>query len=238
MNTRISIPALCAFLLTGALVTAQTEVKKTQDPHGQVKDASASKVEPSMPIEFSVSGLTKTNIDKVKTSLTSMESPCYVCEGCKHEQTTAGRCSPCNVDLKEKKTPVFTEAVPSLETGTIRVTRKASSNLSYADLDSALMKNAVQIDDTKFRLPGQFRLVLRGGKLEDVGAIEKAFTDAKLFDKVKADFDAVSGDIVVMVKANATPPLRTQVISLLDGLGTGTKLADIVWGPIPTPAKT
>ena len=237
MHTRTTLPALLAFLLAGSLITAQTEVKKEQDPHGQIKDAAACKVEPGVPLQFSVSGLTKDNADKVGLSLTSMETQVYVCEGCKHEQATAGRCSPCNLDLKATKEPLFSEAVPSFESGTIRVTPMAGRTLRYSGLEGALLKNSIQIDSDKFPLAGKARLVLLGGTLENAKLIEKGLADAKLFDSVKADFDAASGEIRVTVKAGTTPPMRAKVLSTIDALGTKAKLSDVIWGLSPTPLK-
>jgi hypothetical protein len=233
MHTRIFSPALLAVLLTGSLITAQAEPKKAQDPHGQVKDASAVKVEAGTPLDLVVTGLTEANADKVETSLTSMQTQAFVCDGCKHQQATAGRCSPCNLDLKATKAPMFSEVVPSFVTETIRVTPMAAATLRYSDLEAALMKSAIEIDETKFRLAGQSRLVLRGGTAENVKAIEKALTDAKLFDKVKAQHDAATGEIHVMVQAGKTPPLHAQVVTTLEGVETKAKLADVIWGPLP-----
>lgn len=237
MQIHIVLPTLFAFLLTGALVAAQTEVKTAQEGHGEVKNASASKLEPGVRLEFSVSGLTKGNVDKVKQSLTAMRAQVYVCDGCKHEQDTAGKCSPCDLDMKAVKEPLFFEAVPSFETETIRVTPLAARTLRYSDLEGALMKESIRIDSAKFPLPGKARLVLLGGTLENAMVIEKALVDAKLFEKVKADFDAATGEIHVRVQASATPPLRARVISTLDGLGTKAKLSDVIWGPPMTPTK-
>lgn len=237
MQINIALPTLFTFLLTGALVAAQTEVKTAQEPQGEVKNAAASKLEPGVALDFSVSGLTKSNVDKVKQSLTAMQTQVYVCSGCKHEQVTAGRCSPCNLDMKAAKEPLFFEAMPSFETETIRVTPLAARILRYSDLESALKKESIQIDSAKFPLPGKARLVLLGGTLENAMVIEKALVDAKLFEKVKADFDAATGEIHVKVQASATPPTRARVISTLDGLGTKAKLSDVIWGPPMTPSK-
>lgn len=228
---------LFACLLTGALAAAQTEVKKAQQSHGEVKDVAESTREPGVPLEFTVSGLTKINVDKVKQSLTAMQAQVYVCDGCKHEQVTAGKCSPCNIEMKAAKEPVFFEAVPSLETETMRVTPFAARTLRYSDLEGALMKESIRIDSAKFPLSGKARLVLLGGTLENAKVIEKALVDAKLFETVKADFDAASGEIHVRVQASATPPMRAKVISTLDGLGTKAKLSDVIWGPSTTPTK-
>jgi len=237
MQIKIVLPALFTFLLTGALVAAQTEVKAAQELHGQAKNAAASKLEPGVPVEFSVSGLTKSNVDKVKQSLTAMQVQVYVCDGCKHEQVTAGKCSPCNLDMKSAKEPLFFEAVPSFETETIRLTPLAARTLRYSELEAALMKESIRIDSAKFPLPGKARLVLLGGTLENAKAIEKALVDAKLFEKVAADFDAATGEILVRVQASATPPMRAKVISTIDGLGTKAKLSDVIWGPPMTPTK-
>ena len=237
MQIKIVPPALCAFLLTGALIAAQTEIKPAQEPHGEVKNAAASKLEPGVPLEFSVSGLTQANADKVKQGLTAMRAQVYVCEGCKHEQATAGKCSPCKLDLKAAKEPLFLEAVPSFETETIRVTPLAARTLRYSDLEGALRKESIQIDSAKFPLAGKARLVLTGGTLENAKAIEKALADAKLFERVKAEYDAATGEIHVLVHASATPPMRAKVISTLEGVGTKAKLSDVVWGPSMTPTK-
>lgn len=236
MTTRIALSTLLAVALTGSLISAQTD-KKGQDTHGQVKEAAAAKVEPGIPIRFSVTGLTKDNVDKVKQSLTSMEGQTFVCDGCKHEQATAGRCSPCNLDLKATKGPVFFEAVPSFETESIRVTPAAARTLRYSELDGALKKNSIQIDDAKFPIAGKARLVLLGGTLDNAKVIEKGLADAKLFDSVKAEFDTASNEIHITVQASATPPMRAKLISTIDGLGTKAKLSDVLWGPsAPTKA--
>jgi len=236
MRIRIGFSSLLALLLTGSLISAQTPVK-TPDSQDPVKTAAASKTEPAMPLTFSVRGLTNDNMGKVDQSLTSMESQVYVCEACKHEQATAGKCSPCNLDMKATTVPVFLDVASSVEDETIRVTTSAARTLRYSALESALLKNSVQIDAAKFPLPGQARLVLLGGTLENSKLIEKGLRDAKLFDSVKADYDAASGEIHVSVKAGATPPMRAKVISTIEGLGTKAKLSDIIWGPQSIPAK-
>lgn len=236
MRIRIALSSLLALLPSGSLIPAQTPVT-APDSHDQVKIAAASKIEPTMPLTFSVRGLTNDNMGKVNQSLTSMVNHVYVCEGCKHEQPTAGKCYPCNLDMKSTMEPVFREAASSVEDKTISVTALTARTLRYSDLESALLKNSVQIDVAKFPLPGQARLVLLGGTLENSKLIERSLLDAKLFDSAKADYDAASGEIHVLVKAGATPPMRAKVISTIDGLGTKAKLSDVLWGPQSIPAK-
>jgi len=99
------------------------------------------------------------------------------------------------------------------------------------------MKNSIQIDAAKFPLAGESRLVLRGGTLENAKTIEEALMESKLFDLVKANYDAPSGEIRVVVHASATPPMHDEVTSVIDALGTRAKLADVIWGPPTTPTK-
>lgn len=227
MHIKTALSATLALLLTGSLLTAQTEVKKPDHP----QNAAASKIEPAVALQFSVSGLTKDNLDTVKQSLSSMEAQTFACDGCKHEQAMAGRCSTCDVDLKGAKKALLGEVVLSLESQTIHVTPVPARTLHYSDLEGALKKNSVQIDSAKFPIAGQPRLILLGGTLENAKAIEKGLLDAKLFDTAKADFDVGSGQIRIWVRAGATVPMRAKVVSTIDGLGTKAKLSDVAWGP-------
>ena len=122
MNTRnVLLPAL-ASLLAGFLITAPAAAQEAQDLPGQVKDAAMSKTTLGVPLTFSVEGLTKENIEKVTRSLTSLTENVYVCSGCKHMQATAGTCIPCDVELKAKKEPILSEALPSFKKASIQLT--------------------------------------------------------------------------------------------------------------------
>ncbi len=237
MHTKNMLAAPLAILLTSFLITARTEAQKAPEPQGQIKGAGATKVEQGVPFKFHVTGLTKDNLGDVQHSLTSLTTQVYVCDGCKHEEATTGKCTPCNLDLKPKKEAVLFEAVPSVETATIRLTPLAARTLRYSDIESALMKHSIQIDTAKFPLAGECRLVLRGCTLEDAKTIEKALMDSKLFDLVNASYDAPSGEVRVVVHANETPPMRDKVASVIDALGIKAKLTDVIWGPPTTPTK-
>jgi hypothetical protein len=225
-----------ALLLTGSLLAAQVEVK-AQAPHGQVENAAACKADSATPLHFSVRGLTTDNANKIDQSLKAMETQIFVCAGCKHEQSTAGKCAPCNLDRVSTKVPLFLEAVSSVDDATIRLTPMAARTLRYSELESALTKNSIQIDATQFPIAGTACLVLVGGTLENSRTIEKGLMDAKLFDTAKVEYDTASGEIRVSVRAGATPPMRAKLISTLDGLGTKAKLTDILWGAPTTMAK-
>jgi hypothetical protein len=235
MNTKNVIPAL-ALLLTGSM-TAQADIQKAQAPHVQVKDAAAVKPESAVQLEFTVTGLTKENREKVQQSLTSLKTQVYVCTGCKHEQDTTGKCAPCKLDLVSRAEPMLLEAVPTVDSASIRLIPMGARTMRYSDLVGALTKNSIQIDAAKFPLAGKSRLVLRGGSAENAEVIAKALVDAKLFQSVEASFDSASGEIRIAVHANATPPMQDKVSAVIDALGTKAKLADVVWGPSAPPTK-
>lgn len=232
MHTKQAFSVL-ALLLASSLITTSSSAQKAQEPVGQVK-ASGAKLEPGVALKFGVTGLTDENFEKVQQSLTTLTTQVYTCEGCRHESAMAGKCAACNLDLKGKKEAVLLEALPSVETASIRLVPVAVRSLRFSDLESALTKNAIKIDAAKFPLPGKSRLVLRGGTLENADAIEKALLDAKLFDKVDATFDAASGEIRIAVQASATAPMHDKVTAAIDALGTKAKLTDVIWGaPAP-----
>jgi hypothetical protein len=238
MHTRsVLLPAL-ATLLAGFLITAPATAQEAQDLHGQAKDAAVSKASLGVPLMFSVEGLTKDNLEKVTRSLTSLTEKVFVCPSCKHVEATAGKCTPCDVDLESRKEPIVSAALPSFKDASIRLTPFAARNLTYSAIEGALAKNSVEIDDAKFPLAGASRLVLRGGALADVGAIEKALDASGLFDSAKASYDAESTEIHVVVLASATPPMRDKVAAAIEALDTKATLVDVVWGPMRVPAKT
>ena len=233
MDTRnLLLPALAA-LLTGLVIAAPASSQEAQGTSGQVKDAAVTKAPLGVPLMFSVEGLTKHNIEKVTRSLTSLTETVYVCSGCKHVGAKAGKCIPCGVELETKKEPILFKAVPSFDKASIQVTPFAARTLSYSDIEGALTKNSIEIDDAKFPLAGESRLVLRGGSSENVKAIEKALIASEFFDSAKASYDAASTEIRVEVHAIATPPMRDEVAAVIEALDTKATLVDVIWGPIP-----
>jgi len=238
MDTRNALLPALATLLAGFLITAPAAAQEAQDLHGQVKDAAMSKAPLGVPLMFSVEGLTKNNIEKVTRSLTSLTESVYVCSSCKHVEATAGKCIPCDVELKAKKEPILFEAAPSVKKASIELTPFAARTLSFSVLKDALTKNSIKIDDAKFPLVGASRLVLRGGTSENVETIEKALNASGFFDSAKASYDAASTEIHVVVHAIATPPMHDKVAAVIAALETKATLVDVVWGPQPIPTNT
>jgi hypothetical protein len=65
---------------------------------------------------------------------------------------------------------------------------------------------------------------------DNVSAVEKALKDAKLFDDVRANFDAARQELDVEVHAGAKAPTRATVAKAIEDSGTKARLADVVWG--------
>ncbi len=220
-----------AFVATGAVLSAQEEKK---DPHAGVTKQASATVPGKTELRFNVTGLTKDNVTKVKDSLTALSFQTYICPGCKYEQSTAGKCAPCNSDLKAEKKPLLSGATPSPDDSSITLTLDQARSVRLSEIENALKGSSVQIANDKFPIIGQANLVVRGATEQDVPTVEKALRDAKLFEEVKATFDKTTNEIHVMVRAGATPPMRSAVASAIDKAGVKATLGDVVWGK---PAK-
>ncbi len=238
MFIRNPVPPTLPILLAASLIAAPAVTQETADLQSQVKESAASKAALGVPLEFSVEGLTKDNVEKVTRSITSLTQKVYVCSGCKHVGATAGKCIPCDVTLEAKTKPILFEAAPSFEKASIELIPFAARTLSYSGLEAALKKHSIKIDAAKFPLAGKTRLVLHGGSSASVEAVEKALTASGFFDSATASYDAESTEIHVVVHAIATPPMHDKVAAVIEALDTKATLADVIWGPLPVVVKT
>jgi len=227
---RIASLSLGLLVATTSLA-AQAEPKKTQEPASTPKEA-AVKTEQSTQLAFNVNGLTKDNLAKVKESLQTLMSQTFVCEPCHVEQAMAGKCPACKADLAAKKKAVFQTVTPSAEDSSVKVILDPSAMIRLSEIESALAKNSVKIDETKLPIAGKAQLVFKGATADMVPAIEKALKDAKLFDEVKVTHDAATGEVRAMVRA-AMPPTRAKVATTLETAGVKAPLSDVIWGPTP-----
>jgi hypothetical protein len=224
--------ALLTLMVVASLPAAQADPKKPTSPpseQGAAKEASH-KAEAPIMLQFGVTGLTKDNESKVKEGLTSLSASRYVCDPCKVDKAAAGKCPKCSGDLAMKKKPILQGSSASPDQSGLTVTVAPGNSLSYSELESALSKNSVHIDPAKFPVSGKAELILRGGMADAVPTIQKALTDAKLFDQVKASFDPARSEITVQVMAGASAPTRAKVASAIDASGTKLQLADVIFG--------
>ncbi len=229
MNVKNLTRTLLAVVAAGSVLTAQ-EAKKTQQP--APGEAAAVKAAPIVELRFTVTGLTKENLSKVKESLTTLSFQTYLCGGCKYEQSTAGKCTKCNMDLKAERKPLLSAAMPSAEDSSITLTIDQGHPTRFSEIEGALKKNAINVDYSKFPITGKAHLVIRGGTADNVAAVEKAIKDAKLFDEVRAIWDAPSSEIHVMVRSGPTPPTRAAVAKVLEGSTLKVQFADVIWGQV------
>jgi hypothetical protein len=223
-------------LLAAGAVAAQ-EPKKTQEPVKPAEAVSA-KGAAMTEVRFSVTGLTKENVAKVKESLSTLSFQTYVCTGCKYEQSTAGKCTGCQMDLKAEKKPLIAGTMPSADDSSITLTLDQGHATRLSDIENALKKNSIGIDYTKLPIAGKAHLVIRGGTENDVPAIQKAIADAKLFEDAQAKWDASTSEIHVAVRSGATPPDRAAVSKAIEASGLKLTFADVIWGHVPGTKKT
>ena len=228
---KVTHPLSSLFLLAtlgslGGAPSAASQAPK-QDS-GQIKPKEAvSKPESTRELSFTVTGLTKDNLAKAKESLQALAMHVYTCEPCKVEQATAGTCPKCQGALAPESHPILSRVEPSADFTSVALTIGPGVMLKLSELESTLGKCSIHIDDAHLVLPGRARLVVQGAKADAVPVIEKALADAKLFEEVRANYDATKGELLVAVRAGASAPTRAKVVTALEG--AKVKLADVVW---------
>ena len=178
-------------------------------------------------LTFGVLGLTKDNQTRAKESLRELSVRIYTCKACDLTEQEPGNCPKCKAALQPESHPIFSSVQSSAEAGTISLTLGPKAMLRYSELESALAGSQVRIDPAHFTLPGRARLVVQG-TADAAPAVEKALTDAKLFEDVKAHFDTAKNELLVNVHAGTNPPTREKVMAALEG--TKVRLTDILWG--------
>ena len=238
MKATRTVHSVLVLTVLGSLLCAQTPAKKpepvkkpepAQAQPKETKEASA-KAEGSRELAFPVSGLTKDNVAKVKESLQGLTMHVFTCAACKVEQAAAGDCPKCKSPLKAENRSDFEQISPSADAGTISLTVDPKAVLKLSELESTLGKNSIKIDPAKFPISGRAHLVVKGATADAAPAIEKALTDAKLFEEVKAKFDTTTNELHVMVRAGTSAPSRAKVSAAIEG--AKAQLADVVWGPM------
>ena len=221
--------AICA---AGAVLTAQEVQKKTAIKPGHTATAAQS-TGAKTELKFAVTGLTQDNVSKVKDSLTALSFQTYVCGGCKYEQSKAGRCEPCKMDLTAEKKPLFAGATPLPAENAIALTLDQGRLVRLSEIEKTLTTNSIQIASDRFPIIGNAQLIVRGATEPDVHAIQQALKDLNLFDDVVGSFDKTTNEIHVQVRAGTTPPMRTAVVTAIQSANAKATLADVVWGPRP-----
>jgi hypothetical protein len=239
MKATRTISSALLLVTLGSLLSAQdakgTPAKK-QDPAKPVVKEATAKPDSARELSFSVMGLTNDNMMKAKEGLQALTHHVFACSACSVEESVAGNCPKCSGALAPEDHAIFAGIKPSAEASTIAITLEPKATLRFSELEGALSKNSIKIDSAKFTLPGRARLIVRGATAETVPAVEKALTEAKLFEEVKTRFDATSKELVIMVHAGATAPTRAKVTAAIEG--AKAQLADIVWGPPPMKSKS
>ena len=181
-------------------------------------------------IMLHVTGLTKDNQTAVRDALNGLGREMYVCPTCKHEETAAGKCPTCKVELQSKKVPSFETVTVALDTSSITLVPAPNRQARLSHVEQALKRSSVQVDESRLALPGSSTLILEKGTADGVPVIEKALKASKLFEDVQARFDAPREEIDVQVRAGALPPTRTAVAKAIEATTTKARLADVVWG--------
>lgn len=221
---------LCAQGVAAAQEPKPAPKKEAQAPAKQPKEAAAP-VAAAREITLPVSGLTKEGVEALRADLLALSSEVFACPTCTVEQMKQGTCPKCKAPLVPETRQLFTAVGSSTQDNVLTLTTDPLAHVRLSRVETALKAKSLEIDDELFLLSGRTELYVQGAPL-DAATIQKALTESKLFDEVKASADPVTNQIVVMVRADSVAPSRAKVMAVLED--AKAELVDVVWGqPIP-----
>lgn len=182
------------------------------------------------PVSIPVTGLTPEGIEKVKTSLTALKQPVWVCPKCKEMSDAKGTCTACKTDLTAENLPVFATVTPDAKAGTVAFTLAEGLRVNLSELDRALATGGAKVDTAKLTLAGNSALMVQGPTSEeDAKKLETALKSSKLFSNVQIEHKADSRDYKIMATAGEKAPTQADIAKAVEQVGNGFKLVDVGW---------
>lgn len=238
-----------ALVATAGLALAQQDAptgKHGAAPAGQAHEKPAKpegaparpKEAPGVELTLPVKDLTADNASKVEMALAALSREAYTCPGCHTQQAEKGKCPGCGGELAMQKLPVLKAAKPMPDRKVVQLTANPGAELRLSSVERALSSASVKLDEDQLHLGGKAQLVFRGTESDaDASALQKALTDSKLFQSVRAQYDTASKETRAVVDAADRGPTRTALAAALEKAGSKAHLADVVWGA-PPPVAT
>ncbi len=219
MKSMLTSWTLVAVVASGAVLHAQTPTPKAPK--------ALAAAESEFTIRCPVGGLTPENASAVKGALTHLTAQVYACDSCKVEQAAAGKCSKCSATLQAAQRPLLVSVATAPAEASLTLGLNPRRRTSLAQIESALEKSGVHLDDKALKLPGRIILVIDGGLPEHAATLQKALVDAKVFAEVSGAMDAATSRLMLTARPLATPPTRAAVIQVLEG--QKLRLADVLF---------
>jgi hypothetical protein len=206
----------------------QQEKPKPEAPaKPEARPASAARM---APVSIPVTGLTAENTEKLKTSLTALKQPVWICAACKEMSDAKGACPACKKELTAENHPVFASITPDAKAGTVNFSLNEGLRFHLSELDRALATGGAKVDTAKLTLPGTSMLMIQGPTSEeDAKKLEAALKSSKLFGNVEIDHKPESRDYRVLVTASDKAPTHADIAKAIEQVGNGFKLADVGW---------
>lgn len=235
MNAKSITSVLVALCMTGAAIAGQAQ-GTTQEKKPEAKPAASAQAEPAKAaaatseITVPVTGLTADGASKVQEALTEMSAQVWTCKGCHVEERAAGTCGDCGGDLARERLPVLDKVQVAADAGTLRFALRPNRMLSLSDLDVALRKSAVAVDGSRMLLPGTSTLVLTGLTDKQIGEMEKALVDSRMFSTARGTYDGQTKEVRIRATAAQAAPTRAAVQLMIEQSTLHPRLSDIVLG--------
>ena len=208
---------------------AKPQEKPKQDPAKPEAKPAAAPARMA-PVSIPVTGLTPEGIEKVKTSLTALKQPVWVCPQCKEMSDAKGTCTACKKDLTAENLPVFATVTPDAKAGTVNFTLAEGLRVNLSELERALATGGAKVDTAKLTLAGNSALMVQGPTSEeDAKKLETALKSSKLFSNVQIEHKPESRDYKIMATAGEKAPTQAEIAKAVEQVGNGFKLVDVGW---------
>ena len=211
---------------------AKQEPAKPQEKPKQEAPAAKPASAPARmaPVSVPVTGLTPEGIEKVKTSLTALKQPVWVCPQCKEMSDMKGTCPACKKDLTAENLPVFATVTPDAKAGTVNFTLAEGLHVNLSELERALATGGAKVDTAKLTLAGNSTLMIQGPTSEeDAKKLETALKSSKLFSNVTIEHKPESRDYKIIAMAGEKAPTQAEIAKAVEQVGNGFKLVDVGW---------
>lgn len=192
----------------------------------------------TLAVVLPVTGATPANAGKTLEALRGLKQASFRCESCDDTQATAGVCPQCKKPLTAgPERSRFHKAKLSEDAHQLTLTMAPGHAADLSLIEAGLAPEGVQVDRQAFAIPAYSRLVLTGGSQEKAAQLQKALTDAKLFQAVAVTFEAPTQRLYVTPQVGSAKVELGRFTEALKRADASLRLENVEWCA-PCPACT
>lgn len=228
MNLAHISRAALTLLVLGSVAIAQEGRSEKHEARAIPASAPILRTKSTVSLDLPVMGLKEENSAKVQSALEGMQVHLYQCEKCKAEFAEAGDCPKCKTPLRPTKETVLESVKTDPAKDAIAVQTMPGIPLRLSEVERALSRESVRLDETKMTIPGDATILVSGiANEEQASTIEKSLKDSGLFTTIHVQESPIATRI--QVAAAGTAPTRMRVQEALTKAHPGARITDVIW---------